>query len=108
MAAHLLAEFFGFLKIVVICITALIALILILMAFPRSPIRDFILGLTQRVGATATALAFVPPMDAIPVSGEIYDLVALIGIAYYWYTFFQKQRGTSLPTRFDNENYPVK
>jgi hypothetical protein len=90
--AHLFAEMFGFLKVVVICITALLALLLVLLAIPKSPIRDFAIGLTQRVGATATALALVPPMDAIPVSGEIYDLLALVGVAYYWYTFFDKQR----------------
>jgi|GEM_PF-6921514 hypothetical protein len=91
--AHLIAvEVFGLLKVIVICVSALIAIVLVLMAIPRSPIRDFVLGLTQRVGATATALAFVPPVDMIPVAGEVYDLVALIGIAYYWYTFFQKQQ----------------
>ena len=89
--AHLIVEIFGFLKVMVICITGLIALLLVLMAIPRSPIRDFAFGLTQRVGATAAALALVPPMDAIPVTGELYDVAALIGIAYYWYTFLQKQ-----------------
>jgi hypothetical protein len=89
-------EIFGFLKIVFICIAGLIALLLVLMSLPRSPIRDLFLGLTQRVGATAAALALVPPMDAIPVSGEVYDLVALIGIGYYWYTFFKKQHGAGI------------
>ncbi len=94
-----MVELFGFLKVLVICITALIALALVLSAIPRSPIRDFALGLTQRVGVTATALALAPPMDAIPISGEIYDIAALIGIAYYWYTFFQKQQRVEQPWR---------
>jgi hypothetical protein len=89
--AYFVADVFNFMKVVVICVSALIALVLVLMAIPRSPVRDFVLSLTQRVGATATALAFVPPMDAIPIGGELYDLVALIGVIYYWYTFFQQQ-----------------
>jgi hypothetical protein len=90
--AHVVSEIFEFLKVIVICVTGLVALLLVLMAIPKSPIRDFAFGLTQRIGATATALALVPPMDAIPVTGEIYDVAALIGVAYYWYTFFQKQQ----------------
>jgi hypothetical protein len=90
---HFVAELFGFLKVLVICITGLVALLLVLMAVPKSPIRDFAFGLTQRVGATATALAIALPMDAVPVTGEIYDLAALIGLAYYWYTFFEKKHG---------------
>jgi hypothetical protein len=35
-------------------------------------------------------------MDMIPVSGEIYDLVALAVIVYYWYTFFQEQQAKQI------------
>jgi hypothetical protein len=94
--AHFIGDLFSFLKVMAICITALIALCLVLLAIPKSPFRDLALGLTQRIGATATALAFVPPMDAIPVTGEIYDVAALIGLAYYWYTLFKKQDGGTI------------
>jgi hypothetical protein len=88
---HVLADIFSFMKVVVICLTGLVALLLVLMAIPKSPIRDFVFSLTKRAGVTAAALALAPPMDAIPVTGEVYDIIALIGVAYYWYTLFRKQ-----------------
>ena len=87
---------FHFMEIIAFCVTGLIALIIVLMMFPKSPVRDFMLGLSQRIGATATALAFMPPIDTIPVAGEIYDLAALVGIAFYWYTFFKQQERRQL------------
>ena len=71
---------------------------LVLVALPKSPLRDFLLGLGKRVGMTAAAVALVPPMDLIPVSGELYDLVALIVVVYYWYSFFKEQQDKQLRT----------
>ena len=84
--------FFKFMEIVALCITGLVALILILMALPNSPIRDLFLSFGKRVGVTAGAVAMIPPMDMIPVTGELYDLVALAVVVYYWYTFFKEQQ----------------
>jgi hypothetical protein len=89
--------FFSFLKVTVICITVLIALVLVLAALPRCPFREFLLSLTKRVGATVGGLALAPPMDMIPVAGEVYDLAALIFLCWYWYTFFKEIGG--LPPR---------
>jgi hypothetical protein len=86
--------FFGFLKVIVICFTALVALALVLLALPRSPLRDFTLSLTKRVGATAVVAGAFLPMDVVPVFGEIGDLAVLIFLLWYWYTFFRDIRGT--------------
>ena len=83
---------FGFLKVIVICITALVALALVLFAIPRSPLRDFALSLTKRVGATAVAVGAFLPMDVVPVIGEIGDVVVLVFVVWYWYTFFRDIR----------------
>ena len=84
--------FFGFLKVIVIFITALVALALVLLAIPRSPLRDFALSLTKRVGVTAVAVGAFLPMDVVPVLGEIGDVAALIFLVWYWYTFFRDIR----------------
>jgi len=88
--------FWSFLKVLVICVTGLVALLLVLVALPSSPLRDFLLSLGKRVGMTAAAVAFVPPMDIIPVGGELYDLAALIIVVYYWYSFFKEQQDKQL------------
>ncbi len=89
--------FFGFLKVVAICIAGLTALFLILLAIPRSPLRDFTLSLTKRVGATAAGAAVFLPIDIVPVFGEMGDVAVLIFLAWYWYTFFRDIRRPSSP-----------
>jgi asparagine N-glycosylation enzyme membrane subunit Stt3 len=84
--------FFKFLEVLVICIAGLVALFLILMALPNSSFRDVVLSLGKRVGVTAAAVAMVPPMDMIPVGGELYDLAAVIVVCFYWYSFFKEQQ----------------
>jgi len=91
--------FFSFMKVLVLCVAGLIALLLILMALPNSPIRDLVLSFGKRVGMTAAAVAMVPPMDMIPVGGELYDLAALIVVAYYWYTFFKEHQDKHLQSQ---------
>ena len=39
----------------------------------------------------------VPPIDMIPIAGEVYDLGALIFLAWYWYSFFKEIRGGTSP-----------
>jgi hypothetical protein len=80
--------FFGFLKIVVICFTVIIVLFLILLALPKSPVRDFTFALTKRLAATAAGAVVFLPVDIIPVGGEIVDLLIVIGLAVYWIRFF--------------------
>ena len=69
--------FFSFLKVMAICVTALVALFLVLLAMLRSPFREFTLNLTKRVGATAVGAGAFLPMDVVPVVGEIGRRTAL-------------------------------
>ncbi|MEA2720768.1 MAG: hypothetical protein QOJ39_2632, partial [Candidatus Eremiobacteraeota bacterium] len=82
--------FFGFLKVAFICATAVLALIIVLLALPRSPLRDLVLKLTQRVGATVVGGGLMVPDLALPVAGEIADVAIVIFVIWYWYTFFKQ------------------
>jgi hypothetical protein len=81
--------FFGFLKIVVICGTCLAVLLVVLLSLPRSPLRDFVLSLTQRVGATVVGAGVMMPDLTIPVFGELADVAVIAFLIFYWWTFFR-------------------
>ncbi|HWT04511.1 MAG TPA: hypothetical protein VN224_02040 [Xanthomonadales bacterium] len=83
-------SFFGFLKVAAICGTALFALIIVLLAVPRSPLRDLVLKLTQRVGATVIGGTMMVPDLVIPVGGEIADVAIVVFVIWYWYSFFKQ------------------
>jgi len=87
--------FFDFLKVIAICGTALVALFLVLLAIPKSPIRDFTLSLTKRAGATAIGAGAFLPIDVVPVLGEFGDVAILIFLGWYWYTFFRDMQRPS-------------
>lgn len=80
---------FGFFKVVVICASAVVGLFLVLLALPRSPVRDFAFSLTKRLGVTAAGAMIFLPIDVVPVVGEIGDLLIAGAVIYYWYTFFK-------------------
>jgi hypothetical protein len=44
----------------------------------------------HRVGLTAGLLLFDPVATIVPVAGEAWDLVTIIGLIYFWYTFFKQ------------------
>src|SRR5215472_18065620 len=83
--------FFGFLKVVVICISAVVVLFLVLLALPKSPVRDFVFSLTKRLGATAAGAIIFLPIDIVPVAGEIGDLLIAGFLIWYWYGFFKER-----------------
>jgi hypothetical protein len=35
-------------------------------------------------------MMFDPVATAVPVAGEVWDLVTIIGLIYFWYTFFNQ------------------
>ena len=85
--------FFEFLGVVAVCVAAIVIAFGILVALPRSPMRDFLLRLSGRLGATAAAGVYaLSPIDAIPdfipALGQADDIGVLLLLLYYWYTFF--------------------
>ena len=90
----MLHTIFEFLKILAICFTAIIIVIVVLLAMPNSRLRDFALELLKRLGASSGALIYlVSPVDLIPdpipVLGQLDDLAVLALVLYYWYTMFK-------------------
>ncbi len=82
--------FFGFLKVLVICIAGLIALFLILLALPNSSLKEFLLRLLKPAAITAAAAAIGTDITAtMPGVGEIGDLALLAGVAWSWLKFFK-------------------
>ncbi len=81
--------FFGFLKILVLCITGLIALLIILIVLvnylPKSPLRDVMGALTKRIGATAAVTVIAIPVQPILGVDGIYDVVSFLFLAWYWF-----------------------
>jgi hypothetical protein len=71
---------------------------------PRSnPLRIILTALAYRVGATAGLMMLDPVATAVPAAGEVWDLVTIIGLIYFWYTFFQ--RLPAIRAAWSNENY---
>lgn len=105
-----MSGFFDFLKILVICMSALLALVLVLVVvisrMPNNPLRHILGALAQRIGLTAGGLMLMVPETAIPVVGEIGDIVTVVIVLYYWSTFFRDIQKTSLGTR--TANPPIK
>ena len=83
-----MSEFFGFLKVLVLCVAGLIALVVLLLVLvnylPKSPLRDVIGALTARIGATAAVAAIAIPVQPILGVDGIYDIVSSILLIGYW------------------------
>lgn len=83
-----MAEFFSFLKVLVLCVAGLIALLVILLVLvnflPKSPLRDIIGALTMRIGATATVAVIAIPVQPIVGIDGIYDIASTIFLLCYW------------------------
>ena len=98
----MLADIFHFIEFMfVFALLTLVLFFVLLFVVSRmpldNPMRVILSALSRRVGLTA-ALMFVDPlMTAVPVGGEVFDVVTLIGLAIYWYTFFSHMGGTSKP-----------
>jgi hypothetical protein len=80
---------FGFLKVLVICFTALTALFIVLIVLvnflPRSPLRDILGALSKRIGVTAAVTVISIPIDFVPGADVVYDVLSIIFLAWYWF-----------------------
>jgi hypothetical protein len=58
---------------------------------PKSnPLRIILTALAHRVGATAGLMMLDPVATALPAAGEVWDLITIIGLLFFWYTFFKQ------------------
>jgi hypothetical protein len=98
----MLNDFFHFIEFIFVFALAVLVLFFVLLFVvskmpPDNPMRAVLTALSRRVGLTA-ALLFVDPLaTAVPVGGEVFDVVTIIGLAIYWYTFFSHMGGTGKP-----------
>jgi hypothetical protein len=75
----------------------LVLLVLIISRLPDSnPLKAMLTALSYRVGATFAAGALAIPIEPIPGLDAAYDIVAPLGLLYYWWTF---ARGVYRSTR---------
>ena len=94
--------FWDFLKVIVICITALLAIFFILLALPNSKLRQSIFKTYSIASLIATIISvvyIVNPVDivpdVIPVAGQSDDLIAAISAiatAISGYVAWQKSK----------------
>src|SRR5271169_49719 len=75
----------------VVLIASFVALIIFAMRLPEgNPLRVMLTHLAWRVGATGATMIIDPVVTEIPSIGELFDLVTLGFLIYYWYTFFRE------------------
>ncbi|MCX6809595.1 MAG: DUF1232 domain-containing protein [Candidatus Berkelbacteria bacterium] len=94
--------FWDFLKVIVICITALLVVFFVLLALPNSKLRQSILKIYSIISLVATifsAVYIISPVDiipdVIPVAGQGDDMVAAISglaTAISGYVAWQKSK----------------
>lgn len=91
----MLTDVLHFIEYILVFALALAALFIVLLIvvsmMPKSnPLKIMLTALTHRVGLTAGLMLFDPVATAVPVAGEAWDLVTIIGLIYFWYTFFKQ------------------
>ena len=91
----MLADVLHFIEFILVFALALVALFIVLLIvvsmMPKSnPLRIILTALAHRVGATAGLMMLDPVATALPPAGEVWDLVTIIGLIYFWYTFFKQ------------------
>ena len=97
-----MSEFWRFLEIAVICVSAIIVVFLILVSLPKSSLRKTILkiyGITAYIVSGVLALYVVSPIDAVPdfipvvgFSDDIIAIVSAIASVITGYVSFQKSK----------------
>jgi len=88
-------EILRFVEVLIICAVALIAifaiLIVVIARMPQdNPLRMLLAALSHRIGATGGLMLVDPIATSVPLGGEVFTIVSLIFLAYYWYTFFKQ------------------
>jgi hypothetical protein len=89
--------FFKFLEVLVICIAALIALFLILLALPKSPFRDFVMKFLKPVAITAGAAMIGVDITPLPGIDVIGDVALLAGVLWSWLNFAKEMKAMIEP-----------
>jgi hypothetical protein len=89
------ADVLHFIEFVLLFALALIALFIVLLIvvsmMPKSnPLKIILMALARRVGVTAGLMVLDPVATAVPAAGEVWDLVTIIWLIYFWYTFFKQ------------------
>ena len=92
---HMLADVLHFIEFILIFALALLALFIVLLIvvsmMPKNnPLRIILTALAHRVGATAGLMMLDPVATALPAAGEVWDLITIIGLIYFWYTFLKQ------------------
>jgi hypothetical protein len=84
---------FHFLEVLVISVSALIALTLVLLVIvahlPGSPLKEIFVALAKRIGATAAISLLAVPLAPIPVVDALYDVSGAVFLAIYWFDIFK-------------------
>lgn len=91
----MVADVLHFIEFILLFALALIALFIVLLIvvsmMPKSnPLKIILMALARRVGVTAGLMVLDPVATAVPAAGEVWDLVTIIGLIYFWYTFFKQ------------------
>jgi hypothetical protein len=85
--------FFHFLQTLVLCLTglivALMVLVVVIMNMKPNPLRDLLVSLLWRLGATLGLAMIAPPIQAVPVVDVTYDVGGLILLIMCWIGFFK-------------------
>jgi hypothetical protein len=95
--------FLEFLGWAILALGAVAAVFLVLLAMPRSPMRNWLTDLVMRLLATGAAGAYaISPIDFIPdfipVLGQMDDVAVLLLLVYYWWTMMSPAKpGTARP-----------
>src|SRR6516225_8082006 len=91
----MLADVLHFIEFILVFALALFVLFIVLLIvvsmMPKNnPLRIILTALAHRVGATAGLMMLDHVATALPPAGEVWDLVTIIGLIYFWYTFFKQ------------------
>ena len=106
----MVADVLHFIEFILLFALALIALFVVLLIvvsmMPKSnPLRIILTALARRVGVTAGLIVLDPVVTAVPAAGEVWDLVTIIGLIYFWYTFFKQLPAMRAAWSNSAENY---
>jgi uncharacterized membrane protein YkvA (DUF1232 family) len=90
-----MGAFFAFLKVLLLCTTALTALFLVLVALPQSMLRSIVLEIIGWAAGIASASLILSPVDLIPdiipVAGQVDDFFYLLCAVASFYAALKKR-----------------
>ncbi|MEZ5367261.1 MAG: YkvA family protein [Bryobacterales bacterium] len=94
--------FLEFLGWTIVALGVVAVVFLVLLAMPRSPMRNWLTELVMRLMATGAAGAYaISPIDFIPdfipVLGQMDDIAVLLLLAYYWWTMMSPAKPGETP-----------